>query len=128
MSTRPARPSAFRFRAPTSLDERGIVTAKYFDDDPAERFTAGAILTRELMPDLATSDAVIRNVIDTPQATVSWFASDSLIAPGNRITLIVDIDPKPKMHVLAPGAQGYIPLDWEMGTSKAWISFPLAYP
>lgn len=110
------------------LDERGIVTAKYFDDDPAERFSAGAILTHELMPDLVLSDVVFRKVLDLPQATVSWSASDSTVSPGSRITLIVDIDPKPKMHILAPGSQGYIPVDWEMGTSKAWISFPLGYP
>jgi peroxiredoxin len=138
-------PSAPAFGVPFPgtyiIDERGVVTARYFDDDPAERFTASAILAHELLSDavsdvvaanvaanVAARDASVRNVIETPQLTLTWSASDSTVTPGSRIALILDIEPKPKMRILAPGAQGFIPLEWQMGASKAWIAFPLPYP
>jgi Disulphide bond corrector protein DsbC len=41
---------------------------------------------------------------------------------------VIEIDLKPKMHLYAPGVQGYIPIDWQMEKSPAWAAFPAAYP
>jgi hypothetical protein len=106
------------------VDPRGIVKSKYFHDDYTERFSAGSILTREFGENGTESV-----VVDNPQIRLSYSASDSSFAPGHRIALTVDLDFKPKMHVYAPGVEGgYIPIDWKMNDSPAWVSFAAEYP
>ncbi len=109
------------------INERGIVTAKYFDDDYRERSSAASILTREFGVD-DTGSRIAKNVFENNQLKLTYFASDATLAPGHRTALVLEIDPKPKMHVYAPGVERYIPIDWQMSESKAWIAFPAAYP
>ena len=47
---------------------------------------------------------------------------------GQRIVLAVNIDLPQKMHVYAPGVQGYIPVDLEVTPSDAMIIHPAVYP
>jgi hypothetical protein len=105
------------------INEKGIVTAKYFEEDYRERYSAASILTHEF-----GADGVEKKTVETPHLTLTTSASDATLAPGRHITLIVEIDPKPKMHVYAPGVQGYIPIDWEMAQSKSWLALPATYP
>ena len=44
-------------------------------------------------------------------------ASNSTVAPGQRVALTLDVDLQPNMHVYAPGVEGYIPIDWKMEDS-----------
>jgi hypothetical protein len=105
------------------IDEHGVVTAKYFEEDFRERDSAASILTHEF-----GADGVGKTTVETPEVTLSYSASDATFAPGRRITLIVEVDPKPKMHLYAPGVQGYIPIDWQIKESKSWIASPVRYP
>jgi peroxiredoxin len=105
------------------INERGIVIAKYFDDDYREPISAGSILTRAF-----GASGVMRTGIQNAQLVLVYSASDSVLVPGRRITLIIDVVPQPKMHLYAPGVQNYIPIDWQMGASKSWIAFPPTYP
>jgi len=105
------------------INERGIVTAKYFEEDYRERDSAASILTRQF-----GAGGLEKTTVDTPQLTLTYSASDATFAPGRRITLILDVEPKPKMHVYAPGVQGYIPLDWHMTDTASWIAYPPSYP
>ena len=66
--------------------------------------------------------------IDTPQLTLSYSASDTTYMPGRRITLILEFEPKPRMHIYAPGAEHYTPIDWQMAESKSWMSEPVKVP
>ncbi|MEQ1948167.1 MAG: peroxiredoxin family protein [Bryobacteraceae bacterium] len=105
------------------INEKGVITAKYFDDDYRERFSAASILTREF-----TSTGVLKNTVENAQVKLTYSASESTVTPGRRITLIVDVEPKAKMHLYAPGVERYDPIQWNMPESKAWISFPAVYP
>jgi peroxiredoxin len=105
------------------INERGIITAKYFDDDYRERISAASILTREFG---ATGAA--RLGFDNAQLLLIYSASDAVLVPGRRTTLTVDVLPKPKMHLYAPGVERYIPIDWQIADSKGWIAFPALYP
>jgi hypothetical protein len=106
------------------IDERGVVTAKYFEDDHRERFTAASILVRQF-----GQDGAIKTTVDAPHIQLTYSASDAALSPGGTATLILDIDLKPGMHVYAPGVGGgYIPIDWKMPESKAWIAEPVSYP
>jgi len=105
------------------VNQKGIITAKYFSEDYTERYSAASILTREY-----GVDGVLKETVETPQLKLTYSASDSTLAPGRRVTLIIDVQAKPKMHVYAPGVEHYIPIDWEMKESKYWVALPAAYP
>ena len=105
------------------INEKGIVTSKYFEEDYRERYSAASILTHEF-----GADGVEKKMIETPHLTLTTSASDATVAPGRHITLIVEVDPKPKMHVYAPGVQGYIPIAWQMAETKSWLVLPATYP
>jgi len=105
------------------INEKGIITAKYFDDDYRERFSAASILTREF-----GAAGVMQNTVENTQLKLTYYASDSTIAPGHRAALVIEIDLKPEMHVYAPGVEHYLPIDWQMAESRAWIAFPVVYP
>jgi peroxiredoxin len=106
------------------VDEHGIVKSKYFEDDYTERYSAASILTREF-----GADGVQQTTIETPHLKLTSSASDAAFAPGRRITLILEADLGPGLHVYAPGVEhGYIPIEWAIKESKAWILFPAEYP
>ncbi|MEQ1886609.1 MAG: peroxiredoxin family protein [Bryobacteraceae bacterium] len=105
------------------INEKGIITAKYFDDDYRERFSAASMFAREF-----GADGSLRNTVENAQVKLTYSTSESTVTPGRRITLIVDVEPKAKMHIYAPGVERYEPIQWSMPESKAWITFPAAYP
>jgi AhpC/TSA family/Thiol:disulfide interchange protein DsbD, N-terminal len=106
------------------IDEHGIVRGKYFEQDYAERDTASSVLVRQF-----GSEGVHKTEVETRHLKLISAASDTTVWPGSRLTLTLDLDLKPGMHVYAPGAQGgYIPIDWSMSAAKAWLSLPVVYP
>jgi peroxiredoxin len=105
------------------IDAKGIVTAKYFDDDYRERSSAASILTKEF-----GAGGGQRSTVENTQIRLTYYASDAALAPGHRAALVLEIEPKPKMHLYAPGVERYMPIEWRMGESKAWAAFPAAYP
>lgn len=106
------------------IDEHGIVKAKYFEDDHRERYTAASILVHQF-----NQDGAARTAVDAPHVRLTYSASDTALSPGGTTALILDIDLQPGMHVYAPGVEGgYIPIDWKMPESKAWIASPVTYP
>ena len=107
------------------LDENGIVRAKYFEEDYRDRYTAGNILWRQFGPDSGGAQATA----ETPHLKLTLSASDSEARPGTRLTLALEVELKPRMHVYAPGVEGgYIPVAWNMAESKAWRAEEIAWP
>jgi hypothetical protein len=47
---------------------------------------------------------------ETKHLTVAASASGSRVAPGTRVSLALDVTPKPRMHVYAPQQKEYIPI------------------
>jgi len=47
---------------------------------------------------------------DTPHLTLRTAISDRAAAPGTRVSLLLDITPKPRMHVYAPEQKDLIPV------------------
>jgi peroxiredoxin len=85
------------------LDRQGRVTARFFEEFYRERSTASSIMIRLG----ANADPIAATRISTDHVDLTTYASDPIVAPGNRTALAVNITPKPKMHVYAPGASGY---------------------
>jgi DsbC/DsbD-like thiol-disulfide interchange protein len=51
------------------------------------------------------------------------------VKPGQHVTLTLDLDLYPGMHVYAPGVEGYIPIDWKMEDSAgATVKAPVFPP
>lgn len=57
-------------------------------------------------PDGQTSD-VPGTRISTEHLEITTYTSDSAVAPGSGFSIVLNITPRPGMHVYAPGASGY---------------------
>lgn len=96
------------------LNSKGVIVAKYFEKDPSESFTSAAILVHQF----GWTSAVPTHDVEGKQMTATIGESNSTVAPGQRVTLILDADLQPNMHVYAPGVENYIPIDWKMEDSS----------
>jgi DsbC/DsbD-like thiol-disulfide interchange protein len=97
------------------LDAKGIIVAKYFEDDYKERETVSSILVQQFgLPAPAAHDTKV-----TKQMDVSLSASTDSIATGEHVALVLDLSLHPKMHVYAPGVEHYMPISWEITPSDA---------
>jgi AhpC/TSA family/Disulphide bond corrector protein DsbC len=107
------------------LDENGVVRGKYFEEDFRERYTAGNILWKQFGGPAGAPGATA----ETPHLRISTIASDAEARAGTRLSLALEIELKPGMHVYAPGVDGgYIPVSWTMAESKAWKAQDVVWP
>jgi peroxiredoxin len=105
------------------LDAKGIIRAKYFDDDYRQRYTSAGILLHEfgLIPP-------VDDEIEGKQLTIQTAASNLTVSAGQTIVLTLEVELKPNMHVYAPGVDGYIPIDWKMNVSDTAVAGKAIYP
>jgi hypothetical protein len=92
------------------VDARGMVVSKYFEDDFKERVSTADILARQFGGPVD----VVRGAVEAKHLQITTAASNDIARPGLRIALSLDIEMMPRMHVYAPGVQGYIPIDWRL--------------
>jgi hypothetical protein len=106
------------------IEPHGRVVSKHFEDDYRERVSATDILIQ----DFSKSADAAREVAETKHLRLTTSASTPVARPGRRIVLSLEIDLKLKMHVYAPGVQGYIPIEWKLEAGAAGKLQPVAYP
>jgi len=105
------------------VDENGIVRAKYFEQMHRQRYTADSILVREY------GGSGGRHVeVTTDHLRLSAFPAQDVASRGNRITLALELDLPPKMHVYAPGVQGYRPVVVEIDKHPFLLSHETDFP
>jgi cytochrome c biogenesis DsbD-like protein/AhpC/TSA family protein len=106
------------------LNAQAVITAKYFEDDYRERDTSADVLMRQfgVTPEAAGNEVVGK------QLKLEAHASNVVVAAGQHVSLTLDIEMKPNMHVYAPGVEGYIPIDWKMKSSDAVDTHEVSYP
>lgn len=100
------------------------VRAKFFEEDFRDRFTGGQILVTELGAGAGGST----KTIETAHLNATTWASDSIVRGGNRLALGVDVELPPRMHVYAPGVEGYVAIDWSMAQASGVTVMPVSYP
>ncbi len=90
------------------VDARGIVLGRHFEEHYVHRVTMPTILAREFGLLLGRRTVTT----GTDQVRVTTMATQDLVRPGNRLTLIAEIAPGTGVHVYAPGADahGYHPV------------------
>lgn len=103
------------------VNAQGVVQAKYFETDYKDRYTAGNILLRTTPA--AAGDGW--QEVETRHLKLRYGASDGTVRGGSRVTLVLEVTLKPKMHVYAPGVEGgYIPVKWEMAGKASEVQWP----
>ncbi len=105
------------------LDGKGRVKRKYFEEDHRERYSAANILVREFKAGGAAGQE-----IQAKHLKLRTSASNASIYPGSRVLLSLDVTLPAKMHVYAPGVEGYRPVEWTMAESKSWIVTGAEFP
>lgn len=106
------------------LDPKGVVTRKYFEEDYGQRVTSSDILVRQF----GEKGAAPGQSVETKHLRLSSSASMAAAHTGQRLALVLDIDLKPRMHVYAPGIEGYIPIDWKITGNPALKVHEAIYP
>jgi hypothetical protein len=87
------------------VDSSGKVVSKYFEQWHRQRFTADTILIKEF--DIGADRKI---EVRTDHLKIDAFASQYAVRPGNRISIILDIELPENMHIYAEGAEGYTPV------------------
>jgi hypothetical protein len=105
------------------VDRRGIVRSRHFEDAYQERNTVASILVRDGVTPYGPASST-----ETLHLNLIAAASDEEVTPGKRFSLVFDIEPKPGMHVYAPGRHTYqiVRIDLD---PKPWLrTYPVTYP
>jgi Disulphide bond corrector protein DsbC len=72
--------------------------------------------------------AILLALLAAPlQLTFATSSSVAAVKPGQTVKLFVDVTPRPKMHVYAPGAKDYLPIALELN-SPGVRAGKLTYP
>jgi DsbC/DsbD-like thiol-disulfide interchange protein len=65
---------------------------------------------------------------ETAHLTIATSSSVPAGSQGQRVSLLVDVTPKPKMHVYAPGQSGYIAIALTLDPDPAFTAAKAKYP
>lgn len=87
------------------LDRAGIVTSRYFEQAYQERTTMSTVMAR-----LGQSTGARATRARAPYLELTTYLTDAAAAPGTRFSVVVDVRPASKVHVYAPGVEGYKPV------------------
>ena len=106
------------------LDTQGQVKQRFFEDFYIERNTVSNIM----MGLGSRAGSVVGTKISTGQLDITTYPSDSAIAPGNRLSIALDVTPHAGIHVYAPGAKSYRVISLNMTPQPFVRVLPLKYP
>jgi len=106
------------------IDHDGLVTAKYFEEIYSDRRTPNSVFG-QLFPELMERGAA---TVRSPHLSVRAGQSDLVAAPGNRVTLFLDIELTPGTHVYAPGVRHYRQLELRLDAPAPFEVRPAVLP
>jgi peroxiredoxin len=115
--------SGVAFPGTLVVDATGEVTDRIFEERVEDRHTVSSILVkRGGTPSRPVTTA------STEHLDVETWASDATLVPGRHVSLVLDIRPKAKMHVYAPGAEGYRAITLTLTAPPGVTAKPAGYP
>ena len=106
------------------VDAKGVITAKYFEDDYKSRDTSASILLRQF----GLNPVPAHQPVSAKHIGLSTSATGTEARTGQRITLTLDADLAAKMHVYAPGVKGYIPIGLTFDKTAGFAADAPVYP
>jgi DsbC/DsbD-like thiol-disulfide interchange protein len=77
---------------------------------------------------VALVPVVAAEPITTRHLTVAISTSAAAVAPGSRVSLVIEVTPKAKMHVYAPGQPDVIPISLTLTPGEAAAAQPVQFP
>ena len=95
------------------------------EDFYVERNTVSSLLVK--LGD-AGENPVAGTRISTRHLDIVTYPSDPSIAPGNRFSVVLDIEPHPKIHLYAPGAKDYRVIKLTMEPNPQVEVLAMQYP
>jgi peroxiredoxin len=106
------------------IDRNGVIKEKFFENLYYERRTPKSVIAN-LFPELAEARGA---PLSAPHLAVRTSQSDLDAAPGNRVTLIAEIQLPAGMHVYAPGVRGYRPVQLTLKPTRGFEPQAPQYP
>ena len=106
------------------LDRQGRVTSRYFEDFYIERNTISSIMMR--LNDRVAPVAGTK--VSTAHLELTTYPSEPAIAPGNRFSIALDVEPHKGIHVYAPGAKSYRVIGLTIAPQSFVRALPPKYP
>jgi Disulphide bond corrector protein DsbC len=116
-----APPAAFVTGA--ALVRDGTLAARAEQPTAGPPRTIGSLLAHLGQP-TGTMTATTRG----EQLNITTHASDEVAQYGQRLSLVLDVAPRPKIHVYAPGKHDYQAISVELDPLKGLSTAPLVYP
>ena len=105
------------------VDRKGVVQARFFEDAYQERYTAATILST-----LGAGTAGSPMTANTAHLTMTASISDAVAAPGARLAIVMQVTPKPGLHLYAPGKHGYQVVQLALDPHPWLRPHPTIYP
>jgi AhpC/TSA family protein/cytochrome c biogenesis DsbD-like protein len=106
------------------IDEGGTIREKYFEAKYTNRFTANNVIAK-LFPELTQE---VSQTVEAPHLRLTLSQSDRTVVPGSRVSLTVEVQLPPEVHVYSPGVKGYKPIQLVLHTSGGIEPAPVTYP
>lgn len=98
------------------------------DPQSSVRSTAAAPAQTLLEQELAGKAPAGENRLETPHLVLTTASRERSAAIGTRISLFLEIAPKPKMHVYAPEQKELIPISLTLEADPAYTAHPPVFP
>jgi hypothetical protein len=106
------------------VDRQRRVTARFFEEYYVERNTVSSLALK-----LGAGGAPVNALkLSSPHLEATAFPSDAAVTVGSRFSIVVDITPRPGMHLYAPGATGYRVIALAVAEQPAIRVLPIQYP
>ena len=102
----------------------GRVQSRFFEEAYQERSTVASIMART-GTSVGSGPAVTRS---TPHLQVTAGATDAVIAPGSRFSIVFEVTPGRGMHVYAPGKHTYQVVSIEFDPQPWLTAHAVNYP
>jgi len=106
------------------VDSRGRMTEVFFEAAYTDRYTANNLVGK-LFPELAEQ---VERSVEAPHISLKLEQSDGVVVPGSRLSLVAEISLVPGLHVYAPGAKGYKPIELSLDSASEIKSAGAVYP
>ena len=101
------------------------------------RTTIAAVLCAAMVPTAQSQSPSLAHrtdgdkgqlVTETKHLKLSVSANPRSAASGAKVSLFIDVEPKPKMHVYAPDQKEYIPIALTLTPDAAFRAQPIRFP
>ena len=106
------------------VDTKGVIREKFFEAKYRERLTGNSMIAK-LFPELGQE---VTETVEAPHLQLALEQSDLTGVPGTRLTLAVEVRLPPDVHVYAPGAVGYKPINLVIDPVSPLEFKPAVYP